>query len=396
MSAAITFQVASDASSACFSQRSWVGPEERRVRPWGCLIVFRIRAAVAAHVEPEHLERRAIAEGAIDPPALERMLADRHVIEERLRGPRRQQVDALDLVGGLLGVAREVLVREPVVQDLVVVPLREHRHLRVEPPEVGVHQVVRVVAAELGQGLGDLGGRLGGQVLPHRAVGQRLLGRERAIGIDRVAGMDEEGGLDLTHRLVDLHAAPVGVDAPALPPGIARPDEADVPAPGRRHPEAAGDRLAHELGVGEVDEAQPVEDALAGRQAGEVELGGEVGILERRRTRQRARVGKALRGRPLDQQARRPVGLGPEDRAIAQEIPALHAGRQRRPHLVARDHRGGGRSSESARRHQRAREQPAARQRRALQEGPPREGRGGGPDQSHGCAPQGASADGDS
>ena len=352
--------------------------------PGDGLIVLAVRTAIAAHVEPEHLEQGAVSKGAVDPPALERMLADRHVVEERLRRPRREQIDALDLEDGLLGVAREVLVRVPVVQDLVIVPLHQHRHRRVEPAEVRIHQIVRVVPAELGQGLRDLRGRLSGEVLPDPAVRQRLFGRERAIGIDGIARMDEEGGLDLAHRLVDLHAAPVEIDAPALPRRVARPDEADVLAGCGRRPEAAGDRLAHELPVGKVDETHAVEDALAGRQAVEIELGGELGILERRRSSHRPRIRKALRGRPFDQHSRRPVGLGPEHRPIAQKIPGLHAGWQHRAHLVAGDDRRRARLCKPAPRHQRAREHAAARQRRAREQGPPAEGRGRS-DRRHGC-----------
>ena len=117
---------------------------------------------------------------------------------------------------------------------------------------------------------------------------------------------------------------------------------------------AARDRLARELVVGEIDHDHPIEHALAGRQAGEIHLGGEVAVLERRRTAHQARIVEALGGRPLDHHARRPVGARPEDRAVAREIAALHAVRQARAHALAGDHRGrallGRRAAHQARR----------------------------------------------
>ena len=51
---------------------------------------------------------------------------------------------------------------------------------------------------------------------------------DRAVGVDGVAAVDEEVRLAAAHGLVDLHAAEVRVDAPALPGGVAAPDEAQV------------------------------------------------------------------------------------------------------------------------------------------------------------------------
>src|SRR5262245_9187980 len=95
------------------------------------------------------------------------------------------------------------------------------------------------------------------------------LGRHRfgdgTVGVDGVAAVDEEMRIPLTHRLVDLHAAKSRVDAPALPSGVAAPEEPNLagaaisPAPFvvelmRWHHEAAGHRLADHTRV-----AQPLE-----------------------------------------------------------------------------------------------------------------------------------------
>ena len=275
-------------------------------------------------------------------------------------------------------------MRVPVVGDLVVVPLGEHRRRGIEPTHVLVHQVVGVVAAKLGQRLGDLRFRVRGDVLPDAAVRHLLLGLDRTVGIDRVARVDEECGLDLAHGLVDLHAPPFGIDPPTLPRGIARPDEADVAPGGWRRPEAAGDRLARELVVGEVDHDHPVEHALAGRQAGKIDLGGEIGVLKRGRAGHQARIGEALGGRPLDHHARRPVGARPQDGAVAREVAGLHAIRQARAHALAGDH--GGRALLGKRPPHHARgDQATACERRAAQQRAPAQAISGRFKHGHGC-----------
>jgi hypothetical protein len=72
--------------------------------------------------------------------------------------------------------------------------------------------------------------------------------------------------------------------------------------------------------------------------AGQVARGEVVG-LERGRPGDTAYVTEALGGRPLDHQPRRPVGLAPHDRAVAQDVAALHAERHLRPRAVRCDDR---------------------------------------------------------
>ena len=65
-SAAITFQVASEAASSRFSHASCAGAEDESRRPWSSRL-FQVESAIAAHVDQEHIEQRPIADLAIDP-----------------------------------------------------------------------------------------------------------------------------------------------------------------------------------------------------------------------------------------------------------------------------------------------------------------------------------------
>ncbi len=116
----------------------------------------------------------------------------------------------------------------------MVVPLREHRHLRIEGTQVLVEQVVFVVAAKLRKVLCDCGFFLRDEVAPKAAVGKFQFGLDRTVGIDVIAAMNEEIWTVLEHGGVGSHAAASAIDAPALPGGIARPDKRYRPLPGRR------------------------------------------------------------------------------------------------------------------------------------------------------------------
>ncbi len=171
------------------------GPEEIGGRPVLLLHALGIGAAVAAHVEHEHVEQRAVGDLAIDAAGLRLALPHRHVFMERPAGAGREQQCVLLAV--LLAQqlrTRDRFARPPVVQHLVIVPLREDRDLGVEREHVLVEQIVFVVAAEFGERLGRLGLVLGDDVLPDLAVGHLLLGDDRAVGVDVVAAVDEEVG----------------------------------------------------------------------------------------------------------------------------------------------------------------------------------------------------------
>jgi hypothetical protein len=255
----------------------------------------------------------------------------------------------------LLGVARVVagvaehLGRVPVVQDLVIVPLRHHRHLGVEAAEVRVAEVVAVAAAELAERLCHLADAVLDEVAPRRSVVEADRLRDRPVGVDEIAGVDEEVRLDGAHRGERLHAAVGFVQAPPLATDVAAPDDLDRSrCPGRR-PEGAADRLAERAPGG--FEARLVDDPLSRRQAGEVEPGGEVGVGRRRRRDPLARAGQRVGGGVADAQPGRPVRPAPDDGAIGLDVAALDAGGDDRPGRgVAAHGRGGLRQQGGGRR----------------------------------------------
>ncbi len=109
--------------------------------------------AVAAHVDHEDVEQRAVGDLAIDAAVLGGHSAHRHELMERAARPRHQQRAAVLGIAGLVGGAD----RRPVVGDLVIVPLREQGDGGVEGAKALVEPVVFVVAAELGEAVGDDG-----------------------------------------------------------------------------------------------------------------------------------------------------------------------------------------------------------------------------------------------
>jgi hypothetical protein len=121
----------------------------------------------------------------------------------------------------------------------VIVPLDEERHLGGEAALVLVHEVVGEGAAVLAQALADFALLRRRQVPPDPAVVDLHLGLDRPVGIDLVARVDEEVGLLLAHRFVELVAAELGVDAPALAGLVAGEGEGDRLAPRGRGPERA-------------------------------------------------------------------------------------------------------------------------------------------------------------
>ena len=182
-----------------------------------------------------------------------------------------------------------------------------------------------MVAAEVGERLGDPGFRLRGDVLPDAAVRQFLLGRQGIVGVDRVAAMHEEVGRERPHRLVDRHAADLGIDTPALAHRVRRPDEAHVAGDRRRRAETAPHPLARCAAIREVFIGDAVEDRLAGRQARQPQARRVVGILEGVRSAEARRPGQAFLRGILDDHARRPVRPAPQGRAVAPDVARLHA-----------------------------------------------------------------------
>ena len=244
---------------------------------------------------------------SVDPIRVFSRRPDRVELEERAFRPRGEERHALHLVSVVLV---EVAGLVPVVAGLVIVPERDLRHFRIESPHVIVEQVVLVLAAELVERLGRLRFRLGDDVAPERSVVQFDLRRHRLIGVDRVAAVDEEVGLGTAHRVVQLEAAPLLVDAPALADRVCRPRDRHVSA-GRRglgRPEASAVRLAPGLEIREVLEEDAIEDTLAGRQIREDHACGEVGRVERRRSHSTKRVLEFLGRRVFDDETGRTIG----------------------------------------------------------------------------------------
>ena len=158
MSAAITFQVAVEAFKAPFEPGHLLRSEEvgHRGRRLDCA-VFPVGPAVAAHVEHENIDQRSVADLA-DRRDRARSAWDELACTREMHGCARRhaQHELVCILLALMFGAGERLPRPPVVGNLMVVPLPEDRHFRVERAHILVEQIVFVVAAELGQRLGGL------------------------------------------------------------------------------------------------------------------------------------------------------------------------------------------------------------------------------------------------
>src|SRR6266852_7182413 len=107
----------------------------------------------------------------------------------------------------------------------MIVPLSEHRHLRIEGAQMIIEQVVFIVAAELREAVRNRGFLFGHNVAPDFPVGQLQFGRDRTVCVDVIAGMNEKIRAVFEHGLVGSHAATGSIDAPALARGVAGPDK---------------------------------------------------------------------------------------------------------------------------------------------------------------------------
>ncbi len=302
------------------------GPEEIGRWPVALLLPFAIRSAIAAHVEHEHVEQRSIRNLAIDAPGLGLREAQRHIFMERAAGPcRKDQGVLLDVFLALVLGAGQQLARPPIVGHLVVVPLREDRHLGIEGEQVPVEQIVLVVGAELGQRLRRLGLFLQHDVLPDLAVGHLLFGQDRAVGVNIVAAVDEEVGPVAQHGRVGAHAAARFVDAPALPGGIARPHERDRALVARRGAKAARHRFADNGRRSKILEADAVEDVLPRGQAVDERVGGEIGFGQRIDEDGTVDGLETVGGRDLGQHARGAVGARPDHGGVERNVAGLNA-----------------------------------------------------------------------
>lgn len=301
---------------------------------------------------------------------------DREVLGEGPPGARREVVQpGAGRVGGAGG---DDLARVPVVADLVVVPLDDVRHLRVEPAQCLVEQVVAEVAAVVVQRHGDMGLLLGRHVPVRRAVRERGGGRDGAVGVDVVATAQEEVGVQLRHGVEDAVTADGLVDAPALAGQVTGPHEPHtLPSPRRRRAEGSGHRLARTARVVGVGEPHPVVDLLAGRQPVQPGGAGEVGVRAEQRALQAAGVAERLGRRGLDDHPGRTVRTHPDQTGVGGHVPRLHApGRLGTPGQRERRRRAeAGGQGQGRRRGQRAAQHTAAAGMRTVRHG--RASRGG-------------------
>ena len=302
------------------------GAEEVGRRPVAFLQPFAVGAAIAAHIEHEDVEQRSVRDPAVDASRFGLRKAHRHIFVERAARPRGQQQGiALDVFLARVLGAGQRLARPPVVGDLVIVPLREDRHLGIEREHVPVHEIVFVVAAELGERLRRLGLVLGDHVLPDLAVSHLHLGDDRAIGVNVVAAMDEEIRPVAQHGGVGAHAAACLVDAPALAGGIARPDERDGAPVGRRAAKPACHRLADDGRGRKILEADAIEDVLPRGQAVDQSVGGEIGVGQRIDEYGAVDGLEAVGGRNLGQHPCRAVGARPDHGGVVGYVAGLDA-----------------------------------------------------------------------
>src|SRR5215510_3642967 len=153
--------------------------------------------------------------------------------------------------------------------------------------------------------------------------------------------MNEYIGLHAPHRLVNLHSAEFRIDAPALSANVAAPDEAYVAFCVRRSGETACDWFTKDFRVIERLKRDAIENLLTVGQLDEVDAGGKIGRLNRRRADDAPRVLKGFRRRIFNDHSRRLVAAAPDHRAIGRDVAALRAERGLRADFLGNDNRWG-------------------------------------------------------
>jgi hypothetical protein len=221
--------------------------------------------------------------------------------------------------------AGEGLARPPIVEDLMVVPLRNGRDIGIERDQVLVEQIVFPVAAVVVEGFGYMGLFLGDEIPPDLAVGELDLGRQHHIRIDVVARMDEEVRPVAQHGRIGAHAAARLVDAPALAGLIARPAERNRTAVARRGAKAAHHRLADDRRACEVLKPDTVEDVLAGRELLEQQLRRQIAVRQSIHEGPAANILEAVAGGDLDLHPGRPIAACPDHPGIDADVARLQA-----------------------------------------------------------------------
>jgi hypothetical protein len=182
--------------------------------------------------------------------------------------------------------------------------------------------------------------------VPPPTVGQRHRRQDRVVAVDQIARVQEEPRRRGADRVEDPQPSELGVAAPALAAGVARPREPPRGAGRRRRDEAAHRGRA---AIAAVLEHHAVDDRLTGGQAGQRDGAREVTDGVDRRALDAARVREARGGVPLDAHPRGPIALGPHHGGVAVDVAGLDPARHEDPrHLdlrgaAAGGERGGGR-----------------------------------------------------
>jgi hypothetical protein len=141
--------------------------------------------------------------------------------------------------------------------------------------------------------------------------------------------MDEEVRTIVAHGAIGPISAAADIDAPALPCGVAGPDERDPLVRKRRGAEMADAALSRDAG-GNVIEPHAVENVLPCGEIFKQQLRGEVAIGQRV-SRSRTEDGlEAFDGRAFHAHPRGPVGARPDHRGAGIDVTGLDAARNLR------------------------------------------------------------------
>ena len=214
--------------------------------------------------------------------------------------------------------------RRPVIHDFVVVPLPDLRYVRVECPDVVVHQVVQKIAPKLIDRFGDFAFRFGCYVPPDCSIGERDLGGDRIIGVNRVAAVNEKIRFHVPHLFVDAHTAEIRIDAVALSDCVSRPEKSNVPRNGRRGTKCPDHWFARVSSI-TVLKTHANKIGLAGSQSIEVDPACEIGRGGNDGPNDATRIIEVLRRSILDHHPRQAVRPRPYDRATGIHVSDLNA-----------------------------------------------------------------------
>src|SRR5215472_1495144 len=135
--------------------------------------------------------------------------------------------------------------------------------------------------------------------------------------------MDEEVRLVPKHGSVGPHATPSLVDPPALAGSVAGPNERYAAIVGGSGTEMTDRRLAEYGRLHQVLRRDPIEDVLAGREAGQTRLPGQVVLRQRIHVNAADYRCERLGSREFNAQPRGLADPSPNDGTVAGDIARL-------------------------------------------------------------------------